>query len=165
MEGNRKEIVMPVVTPVQYSVKHYNFFKRLCRWATYTRQWRMVEDWYCILPNNVKIVIPKDFVFDGASVPKVLRSLLSPVGVLYLAGIIHDFSYKYNKLIAVNVDRSRYDYKVDAGKVYFDNLFREVGDATNGMFFINRLALMVLSVFGFVAWNRHRKRIPVLDWK
>ena len=35
------------------------------------------------------------FQFDGASIPKFLRTFFSPVGVLLMGGLVHDYMYKY----------------------------------------------------------------------
>ena len=45
--------------------------------------------------NGKNFIIPKGFKFDGASVPKFLGQFLSPVGVLLIGGLIHDYGYKY----------------------------------------------------------------------
>ena len=62
-------------------------------WLLGRRRWQVSKDFHYEL-NGVKYVIPKGFSFDGASVPKFLQ-LLSPVGVLLLGGLIHDYAYKY----------------------------------------------------------------------
>lgn len=164
MKKDRPTIPMPKVEPVQYPIEKCSFFKRLWRWMTYTRKWRIIEDWYFDLPCGVKVKIPSGFVMDGASVPRLLRGLLSPVGALYLPGILHDFSYKYNKLIGVNNDGSCYDYMPGAGKVFWDNMFREAANHVNGLVHINKVAWLMLLTFGFVAWNQHRKRFPKLGF-
>jgi len=162
---NRPTIPMPDVSPVQFPVKEYGFLKRLWRWLTYTRKWRIVKDWYFDLPCGIKvtIMIPSGFEFDGASVPKLLRGLLSPVGILFIPGILHDYAYFYNKLIGVNADGSYFDYMPGAGKAFWDNLFREVADYVNGLKYINKVAYIMLSLFGFIAWNEHRKKVPKLS--
>jgi len=167
MSKNRQKIDMPVVQPIQYDTKKYNIFKRFIRWVVYTRQWRVMEDYYFVLPDGVKIKIPKFFEFDGASIPKPLRGLLSPVGVLFIAGLFHDFSFRYNMLIGVKIGdndiEEEYEYKKGAGKVYWNNLFKKVADQTNGLRYINAIATFMLSIFGFMAWNEHRRKIPKLS--
>lgn len=154
---NRKKIDMPKVEPVQYSQSECGFFKRVWRWMSYTRKWRMAEDWYFVLPNGFEIKVPVDFIMDGASVPKVLRGLLSPVGCLFISGIVHDYAYKYNKLIGVNGDGSLYNYLPRAGRKVWDDLFKEIADDINGLKNINKGAWVMVRSFGFIAWNGHRK--------
>lgn len=163
---NIKKLPMPIIEPVPYCTADLNFFKRVLKWITYTRKWRLVEDWYFILPysNENKVtrfilfMVPKGFVFDGASVPKFLRGFLSPVGILFLPGILHDYAYKYNKLIVVAIDGSHHDYKPGAGKCFWDKLFRKVACHVNELYCVDDIAWLALYLFGFVAWHKHRKQ-------
>ena len=159
---DRPTIPMPKLEPIQYPTKELNIVRRAWRWITYTRKWRVIEDYYFILPAGTKVMIPKGCEFDGASVPKPLRSLLSPTGCLFIAGLFHDYGYRYDKLIGVNEDGSHYNYMLSAGKVFWDGLFKRVADQTNGLTHINKVAYVMLSLFGFWSWNKHRGRIPEL---
>lgn len=44
-----------------------------------------------------KIVVPKDFIYDGASIPRILWSLsgIRPDGLIRAAALVHDFLYRY----------------------------------------------------------------------
>ena len=42
------------------------------------------------------------FQFDGASIPKFLHPFFSPVGVLLMGGLVHDYAYKYETLLMKN---------------------------------------------------------------
>ena len=147
------KIKMPVVKPVQHYIPKSNFFKRTWDWLCYTRQWELDEDWYFILPDKTEIVISKGFVFDGASIPRVFRNLLSPVGILFLAGLVHDYSYKYNCLVQSDLLL----YNFSAGQKFWDDLFLEVANETNGMKILNTSAWTALRGFGWMSWNGHRK--------
>ena len=48
--------------------------------------------------NGNEYIIPAGFQFDGASIPKFLRTFFSPVGVLLVGGLVHDYMYKYAAL-------------------------------------------------------------------
>ena len=67
-------------------------------WLMGSRHWEIVEDWRFEV-NGQKHVIPAGFQFDGASVPKFLATFLSPVGVLLMGGLVHDYIYKYATLL------------------------------------------------------------------
>lgn len=159
---DRPTIPMPKLEPIQYPTEEVNIFRRAWRWITYTRKWRVIEDYYFTLPDDAKVVIPKGFEFDGASVPKPLRSLLSPTGCLFIAGLFHDYGYRYDKLIGVTTGGQFYVYMPTAGKMYWDNLFRKISNQTNGLKHINKAAYVMLALFGFWSWNKHRGRIPKL---
>ena len=162
MKKNRPIIPMPKIQPIQYPTEELSFFRRALRWIAYTRKWRVVEDYYFTLPDGTRVVIPQGFEFDGASVPKIFRFLLSPTGCLFIAGLFHDYGYRYDELIGVNDDGSRYSYMPGEGKMFWDNLFRKIADQTNGLIHVNKISCSMLSLFGFLAWNAHRGRIPTM---
>ena len=82
-----------------------------------------------------------------------LATFLSPVGVLLLGGLIHDYAYKYAALKpALKEDDLLI---VDQKKA--DKIFRDINIEINGFYFLNYLAYWALRIGGFVAWNGHRK--------
>jgi len=85
---------MPKLEPVPIKTKGKGFWKGIVMWLLSTRNWVIVEDWKYNL-NGTEYVIPAGFQFDGASIPKFLRTFFSPVGVLLLGGLVHDYMYKY----------------------------------------------------------------------
>lgn len=51
--------------------------------------WRLLEDF-----ANPYQVVPAGFVFDGASVPRMLWSFLDPAGEAFEAACVHDYFYE-----------------------------------------------------------------------
>lgn len=154
-------IEMPCVSPIPFD-SDCGYFKRIIRWLFYTRIWRLDKDWYFTLFNGVTILIPKGFQFDGASIPKLFRPLLSPTGILYLPGIIHDYAYKYNQLLVGVVLQKGGEvltspYKDKAGKLYWDYIFRRTGHQVCKLYVIPYVTWLVLVLFGFFAWYKHRR--------
>ena len=98
-------------------------------------------------------MIPAGFEFDGASVPKFLATFLSPVGVLLIGGLVHDYGYKYATLL--HDDGTTMGYRNQA---HWDRIFRDICIEVNGFKFLNYLAYWTLRLAGFVAWNGHKKR-------
>lgn len=149
---------MPVIRPI-------SFPRGLSSWKTifsYTRKWEVVEDYYLEIPNHPTIVVPKGFWFDGASIPKIFRNILSPIGALLIPGLIHDFGYRYNYLLThyfiTDIGHNlpvRYMEKV--GKDAFDDLFLEIANHVNGLSFINKMAYLAVKYFGNSAWKSHWK--------
>lgn len=149
---------MPVIRPLPIETKGKSFFKRLFVWLTSIRRWEVVEDWHFTIPDGNRIVIPSGFIFDGASIPRFLWGLLSPVGLLLVPGLIHDYGYKHNMLIRILGDGSKESFRHGAGQKYFDQLFLDVAKQVNGMSIIDYLAWLSLRLFGRFAWNGHRER-------
>jgi hypothetical protein len=86
-------------------------------------------------------------------VPKFLASFLSPVGVLLIGGLIHDYAYKYAALKPKNSK----DALLIVNQHEADKIFRDINIEVNGFHFLNYLAYYGLRVGGFLAWNKHRK--------
>lgn len=149
---------MPTLRPIAIPTKDKGFWGGVYTWLIITRKWEVTKDFnYSI--NNEPLVIPRGFVFDGASVPKFLRSWLSPMGVLLIGGLVHDYGYKYQTLLrkgkkTCNGLQSQYD---------MDIIFRDINVDVNGFKVINYLAYYALRLGGFFAWKGHRKRGS--DWK
>ena len=144
---------MPELKPIAIPTKGKGFWKGIVMWLTSTRNWQITKDWHYNI-NGVEYVIPAGFTFDGASIPKFLRTFFSPVGVLLIGGLVHDYMYKYAAckpstegapLMLVNQKDS-------------DRIFRDINIEVNGFYTMNHLAYWSLRLGGFVAWNGHRKR-------
>ena len=86
---------LPHLQPVPIRTKGKGFWKGIIMWLTSTRNWTITKDWKYKIDGN-EYVIPKGFQFDGASIPKFLRTFFSPVGVLLIGGLVHDYMYKYS---------------------------------------------------------------------
>ena len=147
---------MPKMVPLPICTKDKGFFSAVWMWLTHTRQWEIAEDWHYEL-NGDKFVVPNGFQFDGASVPKFLRTFLSPVGVLLMGGLVHDYAYKYASL---KPSGTKKDQKIGYGldQKMSDELFRDICIEVNGFKVLNYLAYWSLRLVGFMAWNSHRGR-------
>jgi len=155
---NLKYDEMPSMIPIRIPTAGKGFWGAIWLWLLGTRTWEIGKDWNFSV-NGENYVVPKGFVFDGASVPKFLASWLSPVGVLLIGGLVHDYIYKYKVLV-------KYGKKQTSdvmNQKQADELFRDINIEQNGFHFLNNLAYWALRLGGFVAWNGHRKRN--CDWK
>ena len=140
----------PVMRPIRIATKGKGFFKMIMMWILGTRHWEIANDFEYEL-NGTKYVIPAGFKFDGASIPKFLHTFLSPVGVLLLGGLVHDYAYKYAALKPKKGAVLLLDQKKS------DEIFRVINIEINGFYFMNYLAYWSLRLGGFMAWNKHRK--------
>jgi len=144
---------MPKMSPLPIETKDKGFFKGVWMWLLGTRQWEIVEDWHYSLGGKF-YVVPAGFQFDGASVPKFLATFLSPVGVLLMGGLVHDYAYKYASLKPATKEGQTQLLDQKAA----DELFRDICIEVNGFKVLNYLAYWALRLAGFVAWNGHRSR-------
>ena len=144
---------MPHIKPIPIKTKGKGFWKAIVMWLLSTRNWELTQDWKYNL-DGTEYVIPKGFTFDGASIPKFLRTFFSPVGVLLIGGLVHDYMYKYTHCKPVSVKGAL--LVVDQKRA--DQIFRDINIVVNGFYTMNYLAYWSLRIGGFVAWNGHRKR-------
>ena len=144
---------MPSMSPLPIETADKGFWKGILMWLTGVRQWEIVEDWFFEV-EGTKYVTPAGFQFDGASVPKFLATFLSPVGVLLMGGLVHDYAYKYATL--TKADKESNIGPIDQAKA--DQLFRDICIEVNGFKVLNYLAYWTLRLAGFVAWNGHKNR-------
>ena len=144
---------MPTLKPVPIATKGKGFWKGIVMWLLSTRNWIITEDWKYNIDGE-EYVIPAGFQFDGASIPKFLRTFFSPVGVLLMGGLVHDYAYKYKTLLKKN----KKDTMGELTQKRADEIFRDINVIVNGFYTMNRLAYWSLRIGGFVAWNGHRKR-------
>jgi len=151
---------LPHLQPVKISTKGKGFWKGIAMWLLSTRNWVVEKDWK-FWYNGIEYIIPAGFQFDGASIPKFLRTFFSPVGVLLIGGLVHDYMYKYACLKPVPVGdkfgRTGKEQLLLVDQKKADQIFRDINIEVNGFYFMNYLAYWSLRLGGFVAWNGHRK--------
>lgn len=64
------------------------------------REWKTLQSWEFPLPSGDIMMVPKGYIFDGASVPRPLYVLFNPTGRLFYASLAHDFAVKEQKIVA-----------------------------------------------------------------
>ena len=143
---------LPTMKPIPIKTKGKGFFKMIIMWLLGVRHWEIANDFEYVLNGN-KFGIPAGFRFDGASIPKFLHTFLSPVGVLLMGGLIHDYAYKYETLLREN----KRDTLGVISQKRADEIFRDINIEVNGFYLMNYLAYWSLRLGGFMAWNKHRK--------
>ena len=149
---NFKYSQFPTMRPIPIKTKGKGFFTMIKMWLLGTRHWEIANDFDYEI-NGETFVIPAGFKFDGASIPKFLHTFLSPVGVLLIGGLVHDYAYKYQTLL----NKNKRDTMGVITQKKADEIFRDINIEINGFFLMNYLAYWSLRLGGFMAWNKHRK--------
>ena len=126
----------PHMKPIKIPTKGKGFWTAIMLWFFGTRHWEITKDFHYSL-NGEKFIIPKGFKFDGASVPKFLAQFLSPVGLLLIGGLIHDYGYKYETLL--RKDKTTNGIR---SQQWMDKTFRDINIEVNGFYFLNYLSLL-----------------------
>ncbi len=148
---------MPALRPIPIPTKNQKtFIHKLLAFIFEVRKWELVENWHYQL-DEVTLIIPKGFRFDGASIPRPFWAILNPVGLLLIPGLLHDYGYKYDQLWQVGPRDTPIAYKPGAGKDVWDDLFKKIGKDVNGLLIINLIAWLAVALGGDRAWVKHRK--------
>ena len=159
-------IEMQFLKPVPIPTRGVGRFRALWRWIRVVRKWELTAQWQYVLSDKTKIVIPARFEFDGASIPRPFWAILSPVGLLLIPGLIHDFAYRFDFLLEQPSDGGPLKkYRPDSGRRFWDRLFRDVAIEVNGFKIINSIAWVALRIGGRWAWNKRRRNPHPEYWQ
>ncbi len=107
---------------------------------------RLNKPFVYVASNGQEIVIPEGFIYDGASVPKILWSVVSPVGEVKKPALVHDWFY------SVQV----------SGRRYADDMIKESMRAYGVHKGKILLWWTILRLFGGFAWKENKRLSPEL---
>ena len=133
-------IEMPKLQLIAIETKGKPWHRRLFIWLFTIRKWKLLEDY--IMPCGMKI--EKDFIVDGASIPKLLRWLVSPTGPLFIPSLKHDKGYR--------------DNPGDRSKLYWDEEFKNDSMIVNGIYVLSYGAWIGVAGFAWLVWWKHRRK-------
>jgi hypothetical protein len=94
--------------------------------------------------------------------------MLSPVGIMLIAGLVHDWAYSYNYLYRVQNDGTVVEYRYNGGgRLNWDDLFFRINLDVNGAIYADWIAAALLKMFGGIAWQeaRNAKYTEILPGK
>jgi len=152
---------MPWLKPIPIPTKNQSkLWKKLLVLIFMSRTWELQKDWFFKLEtetNNQTIIIPRKFVFDGASIPRPLWFLLSPVGVLFIPALIHDHGYQHRMVWTVDSTGKAVPMMEGAERKDWDKLFKRVARQVNGFILLDWLAYLAIRAFGKSFWNEHEE--------
>lgn len=143
-----------------------SWFRAIKIWWRTQRQWEVVQDWFYTLPNGHTAMVPKGYVFNGASVPRYFRTYVSPMGIFLIPSLLHDFAYEHDFLWVANNKIGEHepayikytgDGKITDRQKVWDRLFREVSIDVHGMKWFSSALYSVLRVGGRFAWKKSRE--------
>lgn len=155
---------LPTLRPVAIPTKGLSWLSAIKVWWTVQREWELVDNYQFTVSDGTTIVIPKGYIFNGASVPRMLRWFISPTGIFLIPSLVHDFGYNFDYVWVLNKEadgsakfiRGTVSSTKPRQKVW-DTLFFSVGQQVNGMTWLNRALYSALRMVGFVAWRACRK--------
>jgi hypothetical protein len=139
-------------------------------------------DWQFTLDDGLPIIIPKGFVTDFASVPRVMWSIpgFSPTGPLLCGSIAHDFGYQYGYLLSPYLPelhtypepsmalREKHPAAfgpnlpvfIGRNQIFFDQILVAITVEATGADLVAYSARIALAAFGRFAWRKYRSKGP-----
>ena len=159
VQGSWKDLSFPIVQAVPEQPIN-GCLKRLYRFLTYRRKWKVMED-YAVWSGALKtlIIIPEGFIFDGASVPKIFHSILGPTGMLLYGSCPHDFGYIYAGLIILDkIDETLRFQRFSKSAI--DSIFLELCIRESSVFITSYLAEHAVCAFGVGNFGKESFDIP-----
>ena len=167
----KEGIKMPKLQPVPIPTENHGFIA----WMHSVRKWRLTEHWKYDLPESccvgcrqVRIIVPKCFEFDGASIPRPLWAVLHPSGLLLIQALVHDFAYRRGFLWKLVIDEKTGEEtgevcRCKRDKKDWDVLFKKIGADVNGVRTVNFIAYWAVYLFGYRAWKKNEecKKKPI----
>lgn len=174
------KISQPIYSRVPYDFQGMSLWKSFVYILKNPPSIKLEEDFVIILDDGAEIVIPKGFVIDGASVPRILWVVpgFSPYGPLLPGAIAHDFGYQHGFLLMRYSEQTAHKlihlpFDWDMEKIgpyvpvyigrkqdFFDKLLKHVVIEANGASVVAGIAYAALKRFGHKAWKNYRKKGP-----
>ena len=149
---------MPVLRPIPLSTANQkNLLNKILVFVFQVRRWRVEEAFIYEYKGN-KYAVHAGFEFDGASIPKPLWGLLSPVGLLLIPGLIQEYGYRYNGIYSLEENHNPVWDETISTQSAWDELFKGIGNEVNNIPILNELAKLGLWLGGFKAWNAWRDK-------
>ncbi len=172
-------IPAPKYQRVPYNLTGLSWWRQLLVVSRQPPQMQLLEDWMIIFPGGLRIVVPKGFITDGASIPVLLWWLIAPFGPLLEGAILHDFGYQHGYLLSPYDPAQIYNMAslrmrstyclafketipvyVGRDRQFFDELLYTVAVAASGATFQAGLAYRTLRAIVPFIWYRYRRLGP-----
>ena len=103
------------------------------------RRWRLLNSFGYVAKDNRHVLVPRGFITDLASIPRVFWRVIPPTGPYGPATVIHDFLYSNQPCSRKTADR----------------LFLEGMKVLKVAWWKRRVMYRAVRVFGGVPWQRH----------
>lgn len=152
---------LPVTQILPIVNRSDSYFKRLFCFLTKRPEHIIKEDYFCWIEEiEAWCWIPKNFVFDFASIPKVVP-IVNPTGVFAYAAVPHDFVYRFGCLLLSKKEGESFE-AVPVSKWKGDRIFNSMAKQANGLGILDWIATLFLMIFGGIKYRP--KNIMQVDW-
>lgn len=119
------------------------------------KQFKLVEDYYFYSPSFNKVLfVPKNFTFDGASIPWPFTLLIKSTDALFIASLFHDFGYTYGGLLVCIGGKIVFQHK---SKWELDEVLSKVNYTVSGTRTQGCVTRLGVTLGGWLAWWKCRR--------
>jgi len=172
-------IPQPIFGKVPIDMHGYSIWRQIISIWKNPPCFYLLEDWHVTLADGTEIVIPKGFITDFASIPRVLWPIIEPDGPLCVGSILHDFGYQHGYFLTLFKENVKYEeaalalrvsapdkfgkyipYYTDQPQIFFDGLLRDATIQLTGATVQAKEAYVALRGFGYRAWDNYRAKGP-----
>lgn len=158
-----KDIHFPVTRAIYKVAPKRSWLEKVIKFFTYRRWFELYKDYVLWIPCLESYVfIPNTFVYDLASVPKLLNGFFNSNGMLLLGALPHDFGYRYECLLLID-EMTGELYRKSFTKKELDQIFENLCSWESKFYTASKVAEFTLGVVGFFGWKENRKACHVLD--
>lgn len=129
--------------------------KRLVRGNNTKPKYQLLEDLHIKLSNGFEITIPKGFIWDLSSTPRVIWWLLPPDGDFDLAYLIHDYLWIEKEKMRIEFEKQGLDFT----RKFTDDEMLLWANTTNSTRNVslrnidNKSRYYGVRAFGWLVWN------------
>jgi hypothetical protein len=157
---------MPVLRPIPIpTANQKGRLNKILVFVFHVRHWR-VEEAFIYEYKSKRYAVHAGFEFEGASIPKPLWALLSPIGLLLIPSLIHDYGYRYNGIYTLDEKNNPVWDETISTQLGWDELFKYIDNDVNQISILNELAKLGLWFGGFKAWKTWRdKKEEIVPFK
>jgi len=146
---------LPALRPVRIETNGKSIFEAVKVWLGTRRLWEVAEDWDFKI-GSTSHIIPKGFIFDGATIPRFLTVWFAPTGILLVGALVHDYLYYYEDMYFLS-DEIKWERTGQYTRKDVDKLFRDISIDVNGFYSLNYIAYIFVRGTGWYYWNKYRK--------
>ncbi|MCK5602323.1 DUF1353 domain-containing protein [Candidatus Pacearchaeota archaeon] len=102
-------------------------------------KFEVTEDYKCEVSD---IVIPKGFITDGASIPRIFWPVFPPFGQYFNAAVEHDYLYSIT-----------YQTRKEGDKIFLEQMKND-----GVKWFTRKMIYRAVRMFGWVTYNKFKRR-------
>jgi hypothetical protein len=107
-------------------------------------QFELVEDISYKLSNGKDIIVPKGYVTDMASTPRIVWSIFPPFGKYGFASVIHDYLYETPEIIV--------------SRRFVDAEFKRIMISNGVSKLVASIFYIYVYILGGINWKKFKKR-------